>query len=128
MADYRTAEPFFDWKTGDFVIIGGRVKIATGKERVINWVQKVLRTQLNKYGIYVGADYGLDRKGIVGKTFTTDYKRSELRRKITDALLKNKDILSIDDFRMEPNGKKLLISFKIVTEYGSDVIEEVAVE
>ena len=34
MADYFTAEPLFDWETGDFVLINGRPRIAIGKERI----------------------------------------------------------------------------------------------
>lgn len=124
MADYITAEPLFDWDKGDFVIVGGRPRLAIGKERVKNWIQKVLHTQRDKYGIYKGTGFGTDTESITGKTFARDYMQSEIKREITETLLKNDSIISIDNFSMERDGSKLIISFTVITEYGTESIKE----
>lgn len=124
MADYITAEPLFDWDKGDFVIVGGRPRLAIGKERVTNWIQKVLHTQRDKYGIYKGTGFGTDTESITGKTLTRDYMQSEIKREITETLLKNDSIISIDSFSTERDGSKLIISFTVITEYGTESIKE----
>lgn len=45
MADYTKTEPAFDFQKGDFIIINGRPKMTVGRERIKNWVQKILNTQ-----------------------------------------------------------------------------------
>lgn len=124
MADYITAEPLFDWDKGDFVIVGGRPRLAIGKERVKNWIQKVLYTQRDKYIIYKGTGFGVDTESITGKTFTRDYMQSEIKREITETLLQDDSIISIDNFAMERDGSKLIISFTVITEYGIENIKE----
>lgn len=124
MADYITAEPLFDWSKGDFVIVGGRPRLAIGKERVKNWIQKFLHTQRDKYGIYKGTGFGTDTESITGKTLTRDYMQSEIKREITETLLKNDSIISIDNFSMERDGSNLTISFTVITEYGTESIKE----
>lgn len=124
MADYITAEPLFDWDKGDFVTIGGRPRLAIGKERIKNWIQKVLYTQRDKYIIYKGTGFGIDTKSIISKTFTRDYMQSEMKREITETLLQDDSIISIDNFTMERDGSKLIISFTVITEYGTENIKE----
>ena len=54
MADYTKTEPAFDFQKGDFIIINGRPKMTVGRERIKNWVQKILNTQKGRYKIYNG--------------------------------------------------------------------------
>lgn len=125
MADYVTAEPLFDFETGDFVIINGRPKLVTGKERIRNLINKTLHTQRNRYLIYKGTGYGINTDGITGKALTDNFIHSEMRREITEALLQIEGVISIDNFITERDGTKLIISFTAVTEYGSESMEEV---
>ncbi len=126
MADYYTAEPFFDWDTGDFLIINGVPYMATGKERLKSRIQKILKTELGKYKIYKGTGFGISLKSIIGKTLASDYKQSEIRRLITEALLAEDDVISIENFSMAQDGTHLNISFMVVSEYGDIDIEEAA--
>lgn len=119
MADYITAEPLFDFKTGDFVIINGRPKMAVGKERIKNRVEKILRTQKGRYKIYNGTGYGANIEDLfVGKTYTRDYIQSEIKREITETLTSYSDIVSVDEFTMELDGSRLEISFTVNSVYG----------
>lgn len=124
MSDYVTAEPFFDWEKGEFVIVGGAPRLATGKERIKNSIQKRLRTQLNKYKIYRGTGYGVDSDGVKGEILAKDYRISEMKRNITEALLQEDGIISIDNFSAEQKGRLLNISFAVNTEFGDIEIKE----
>ena len=117
MADYITAEPLFDWEKGDFVIINGVPRLAVGKERIRNYTQKVLRTQLDRYKLYRGTGFGISTDKIIGKSVAQDYKQSE-------ELLKDDSIISIENFSMKQEGTHLNISFTVITEYGAENIEE----
>lgn len=125
MADYTTCEPLFDWDKGDFVIVAGRPRLATGPERIKNWVHKVVRTQLGRYELYRNTGYGTNTENIIGRTFTRDFKQSEIKRDITETLLKNKSIISVDNFTLQTEGSLLTLHFNINTEYGSYNIKEV---
>lgn len=124
MADYVTAEPLFDWEKGDFVIVNGSPRLAVGKERVKNYTQKVLRTQLDKYELYRGTGFGINTDKIIGKSVAQDYKQSEIRRNITEELLKDDSIIGIENFSIEQDGTHLNISFTLITEYGAENIKE----
>lgn len=119
MADYTKTEPVFDFQKCDFVIINGRPKMAVGKERIKNWVQKILNTQKGRYSIYNGTNYGVNiEDAFVGKNYNRDYIRSEIKREITEILTANEDIMSIDNFNMEIDGSRLTVSFTVNSVYG----------
>ena len=90
MADYTKTEPAFDFQKGDFIIINGRPKMTVGRERIKNWVQKILNTQKGRYKIYNGTGYGINIE----------------------------DIVSIDNFNMEVDGSLLTVSFTVNSVYG----------
>ena len=118
MADYTKTEPAFDFQKGDF-IINGRPKMTVGRERIKNWVQKILNTQKGRYKIYNGTGYGINIEDtFVGKNYNRDYIRSEVKREITEILTANEDIVSIDNFNMEVDGSLLTVSFTVNSVYG----------
>ena len=119
MADYTKTEPAFDFQKGGFIIINGRPKMTVGRERIKNWVQKILNTQKGRYKIYNGTGYGINIEDtFVGKNYNRDYIRSEVKREITEILTANEDIVSIDNFNMEVDGSLLTVSFTINSVYG----------
>lgn len=124
MADYTTAEPLFDFDTGDFVIVAGRPRLAVGRERVEGYIKKVLATQRDRYGIYHNSGYGIDVESIIGKNFNRDYIKSELKREISEALLKCDDILAVNSFSADIDGSKVTVRFSVTTQYGKYDTEE----
>lgn len=119
MADYTKTEPAFDFQKGDFIIINGRPKMTVGRERIKNWVQKILNTQKGRYKIYNGTGYGINIEDtFVGKNYNRDYIRSEVKREITEILTANEDIVSIDNFNMEVDGSMLTVYFTVNSVYG----------
>ena len=70
MADYTKTEPAFDFQKGDFIIINGRPKMTVGRERIKNWVQKILNTQKGRYKIYNGTGYGINIEDTLSERIT----------------------------------------------------------
>ena len=69
--------------------------MTVGRERIKNWVQKILNTQKGRYKIYNGTGYGINIEDtFVGKNYNRDYIRSEVKREITEMLTANEDIVS----------------------------------
>ena len=110
----------FDFKQGEFVMSGGAVAVLTGIDTLRLWIDKTIRTQLGRYSIYDGKNYGANIEDlIIGKSYGFDFVESELKREIETALLRHEDILSINNFTVQKNGTVLEVSFTLKTVYGN---------
>lgn len=76
----------------------------------------ILSTERYEYIIY-SWDYGIELIDLYGKPMP--YVMSELPRRITEALTKDNRVEKVTDFEFEKNGKKLLVSFNVVSKLGS---------
>ena len=109
----------FDFKQGEFVMSGNDVSVLTGIDALKLWAEKTIRTQLGRYSIYNGRNYGANIEDLViGKSYGFDFVESELKREIETALLRHEDILSMDSFSVVKSGAVLNISFTLSTVYG----------
>lgn len=76
----------------------------------------ILHTARFKHMIY--SDYfGTELENLIGTNPL--YVKSELARRITEALLQDDRITSIEDFQFIFNENNMLATFTVVTEYGS---------
>ena len=79
----------FDFKAGEFRMKNGNPVVLSGIDALKLWIQKCIRTQLNRYSIYMGKQYGANIEDLViGKSYNFDFAESELRREIETALLR----------------------------------------
>ena len=109
----------FDFKAGEFRMKNGNPVVLTGIDALKLWIQKCTRTQLNRYSIYMGKQYGANIEDLViGKSYNFDFAESELRREIETALLQNEDIQSMSSFSVKRAGSTLDISLTLITVYG----------
>ena len=109
----------FDFDTGEFKMKNGNPVILTGVDALKMWVQKCIRTQLNRYSIYKGHQYGANIEDLViGKNYNLDFSESELQREIEDALLQHEDIRSLNNFTVAHEKRVMNISFTLETTYG----------
>ena len=81
----------------------------------------ILNTERYEYVIY-SWDYGSEFQDIIG--MDTDIVLSEIERRITEALLEDSRILSVDDFDFETNKKEVLCTFCVSTIYGDLEMEQ----
>lgn len=109
----------FDFQAGEFRMKNGNPVVLTGIDALKLWIQKCIRTQLNRYSIYKGRQYGANVEDLVfGKSYNFDFAESELRREIETALLQNEDIQSMSSFSVKRAGSTLDISFTLITVCG----------
>lgn len=96
-------------------------RIISGLDAIKQWVRIVLLTDRYYYPQY-SWEHGVELSELIGKNYDEDYIKSEAKRMISEALLINEDIQSIDNFNCSMIGDKLEVGFSINTTYGrSDV-------
>ena len=87
-----------------------------GIEAVKQAVYKALNTERYNYLIY-SWNYGIETKDLYGKDM--DYCKSELKRRIGEALAQDDRIDSVSDFEFKVDGNKLTVSFVVHSNVGS---------
>lgn len=86
-------------------------------------ILKVLATEQYEYPIY-SFDYGISLEDLVGKDLA--YVSIELQRRITECLLEDERIISVDQFTFDVSEDELSCSFIVKTIYGElDIVKEV---
>lgn len=115
----------FDFVRGEFILDGeGGIKTVSGIDALKVWIEKILRTQYDRYKLYNGTNYGSNIEDLtIGRTYSATFADSELKREIETALLKNEDILSITSISISRKGKTLTVDISMSTVYG--IVEEV---
>lgn len=87
-----------------------------GLEAVKQAVYKILMTVRFEYLIY-DTDYGSEIGGLQGRS--AGYVRSELQRRITEALLQDDRITAIEDMNISIRGDEAFVTFTVVSVYGN---------
>ncbi|MFH5187680.1 DUF2634 domain-containing protein [Paenibacillus sp. TAB 01] len=114
-----TVHRTFDWdfNTGDFKMMDGKLMAVTELSYLKIWVQKILLT-VKDSGIYAGTQFGSEHDTIIGKNFNPAYSQAEFERMIREALLQNDAITRVDGFGFTMDGARLVISFEVSSIYG----------
>lgn len=111
----------YDFKACDFVIEGGDAVTVTGVDALKVWIEKILRTQLNRYEIYTDTGYGANIEDlVVGKGYSTAFVQSELKREIETALLRNDDIENVNSIVLSREKDLLTVEIALETVYGEE--------
>ncbi|MDF2804588.1 MAG: phage-like element protein XkdS, partial [Anaerocolumna sp.] len=86
-------------------------------------IYNVLGTEQYEYPIY-SFDYGISLENLIGKDLA--YISIEIERRITECLMEDERIISVDQFTYDTSGDELRCSFTVKTIYGEiDVVKEV---
>lgn len=107
-----------DFRTGQLT-----GKIVEGLEAIKVWVWLCMHTERFRHAIY-SADYGTSLEQYIGHMLSEEYINTDCESEITDALLINEYIESIEDFEAVRNSDSLNISFRVVTKFGSIEVDE----
>lgn len=107
-----------EYPSDTWMIAGDRIiGMGTGLEAVKQAVDVILNVERYRYQIY-SPDFGSELKSLIGKE--PEYAESMLQRRITEALLMDKRILSVDNFTADQDGiGVMLCSVEIQTVFGS---------
>ena len=84
----------------------------------------ILSTERYEYPIF-SFDYGTELLDLFGEN--QQYVMSEVKRRISEALLQDDRIASVDNFEYTRNGRKLEVTFTVITAVGQ-FNEETGVE
>ncbi len=98
-------------------------KIVEGLEAIKVWIWLCMHTERFRHAIY-SADYGTSLEQYIGHMLSEEYINTDCESEITDALLINKYIESIEDFEAVRNSDSLNISFRVVTKFGNIEVDE----
>lgn len=94
----------------------GRVRGMTdGRDAVLQSVYLILNVERYAYPIY-SRSYGSELAGLIGKP--RDYAMSEIKRRITEALLQDDRITGLSGWEFETSRKGVRVSFVVHTIYG----------
>lgn len=98
-------------------------KIVEGIEAIKVWIWLCLHTERFRHAIY-SADYGTSFEQYIGHVLSDEYINTDCESEISDALLINEYIESIEDFEAVRNSDSLNISFRVVTKFGNIEVDE----
>ncbi|AVK49959.1 hypothetical protein AXY43_19330 [Clostridium sp. MF28] len=115
--------PSFNFELGDFNVKDGKVETVSKYEALKQWIQKTIRTDKNKYKIYNTNDsekYGVDSLlDLIMSEYPLPYKQAQIQTIITEALLRNSDIKSVNNFVFKKDKTLLNCNFDVISVYGT---------
>lgn len=106
-----------EYPSDTWIIADGRI-VGRGKalEAMRQAVDVILNVERYRHQIY-SINFGAELNSLVGRE--TEYVESMLKRRLSEALLADKRILSVSNFTFEQKGlNELLCSFDVRTVYG----------
>ncbi len=96
-----------------------------GLDAVIQAVYLILSTERYQYPIY-SHSYGVELADLMGQP--ADYVMSEAKRRITEALIQDDRIKSVDEWFFETTKNSVIVTFAVHTVFGDiEASKEVAV-
>lgn len=98
-------------------------RIVDGVEAIRVWVWLCMHTERFRHAIYSN-DYGASLEQYFGHLLSDEYINTDCESEVTDALLVNEYIESIEDFEAVKDDGRLRISFKVITKFGSIEVDE----
>lgn len=113
----------FDYSEGQHIMDKGLPKEESIFLGVKQYIDNVLRTPANAYGVYVKGErevFGISVYEYIGKrTLPAGYLNSELKREVTENLLRHPLISDVRDWKAERVRRGLDIEFTAVLTDGS---------
>lgn len=107
-------------------------KLNLDRNRIVNKVDEIealkqavfLMLSIERYDHLIYSwNYGVELKDLMGQPMA--YVQSEVKRRITEALIQDDRIESVDSFEFELNKNKLLVKFRLQTIFGDVEAEKV---
>lgn len=117
----------FDYETGQHIIKNSVLVECGTLQSVKQYIQNVLRTQANLYGVYIQDEtevFGISVYKYIGtRILPMGYLNSELKREVTENLLKHPLIASVSNWVGKRERRGLNISFTVTLTDGSIITE-----
>lgn len=120
-------EPLYDFILKKIVLRDGRVVYSTYAEKIKQWVELILRTELDKFQVYKGTNFGFSRlyeyRG--HNLFTSTFGVSELKREIKEKIEIHSEISLVKDIKIDENFNTVRIEMTLVLISGEVLAQEV---
>lgn len=118
---YRKKDIAFDVNKCEFVTTGGALGVVKDKEHLIQWIHLALKTFKKFYAknSIVNSEYGVDFESVLFSTNPLEVKYIKIKKEITNALMINKEIVSVGGFSFSTKGKTIIVDFTVNTVYGN---------
>ena len=117
----------FDYETGQHTLKNGTLEECSEVESIKQFIQNVLRTQANIYDIYITGEadiFGISIYKYLGtRTLPMGYLNSELKREVTQQLLRHPKVSSVTGWQGKRERQGLAISFNVILVDGT-ILEE----
>lgn len=104
----------FDYSKGDFIMENGRLVELHGKDALKAWIEKILRTEADRFKVYERTDYGVGIERMIG-LLPREIIDGELERVITEKLTEHTHIDDVQEWEFEQSGNRMIISFTVIT-------------
>ena len=111
---YREIE--WDFKNDHPLIENNEFKIVEMNEAISVWIYNAIKTYRYAFSIY-SWDFGCEIDTLLGQNYTVDHTKAEVSRYITDALMINPYILSIEKIIVDFDGDTLHVDVRVITVY-----------
>lgn len=106
--------PAFNYEKSEIILANSTPKLVTDIEAIKQWIILFVTTPRDVYKIYEGTDFGTSYKKLYGEKFINNgYAESELEREITEGLLLNPAINSVESVEITKKGKKLNVKVSV---------------
>lgn len=117
-----TAEP-----SKTYALLNGRIGgTIDGEEAVMQFISKAIRTARNRFLIYTD-EYGSELSELIGENVTRELLDDEIPRIITEAIIYDDRIASVDNFTITTTSDNVNVAFTVTLATGQTVESEVVV-
>ncbi|WP_291578666.1 DUF2634 domain-containing protein [Clostridium sp. UBA6640] len=107
----------WDFQKNEFILKDGKFVVVEGIEALNIWIRKALITERYRYLAYT-TDYGSEIESLVGKNYSKELTKSEIKRFLKEALEINPHIKGISDIDVLSYKDKITVNFKVETDLG----------
>lgn len=107
----------WDFQKNEFILKDGKFVVVEGLEALNIWIRKALITERYRYLAYT-TDYGSEIESLVGKNYSKELTKSEIKRFLKEALEINPHIKGISDIDVLSYKDKITVNFKVETDLG----------
>ena len=111
----------YNFETNELKLKNGKHYLVEGNEALKIWIYKALRTERYRYMAY-SDDYGTEIYTVIGTVLSTPAKKAEIKRFVTETLMVNPYIVSIEKIALEQMGSVLQISVTVKSIYEDEVV------
>lgn len=117
----------FNYETGQHIMKNAVLVACNTIQGVQQFIQNVLKTKINSYKVYTEGEtetFGISIYDYLGqRTLPLVYLNSELKREVTEQLLKHPLVVSVIDWKGAREKRGLHISFTVTLIDGTEIKE-----